>query len=128
MTVWRTTNPDARDFPVDMGFTNLCIAKTSNSEQKIATTKINRDGYEIRYKKRGNISSKEEWSNLTMRIRFCQAKKNVNLLWKEGRFITMFKPILQNPTPPQCHLKHRRLNGKTPAQTSPGGLGGLGGR
>ncbi|CAL2258584.1 unnamed protein product [Prunus armeniaca] len=40
MTVWRATNPDARDFPVDMGFTNLCIAKTSNSEQKIATTKI----------------------------------------------------------------------------------------
>ncbi|CAL2258591.1 unnamed protein product [Prunus armeniaca] len=50
MTVWRATNPDARDFPVDMGFTNLCIAKTSNSEQKIATTKINRDGYEIRFR------------------------------------------------------------------------------
>ncbi|CAL8130361.1 unnamed protein product [Prunus armeniaca] len=64
--VWRATNPDARDFPVDMGFTNLCIAKTSNSEQKIATTKM--DGYEIRYKKRGNISSKEERWNLTMRI------------------------------------------------------------
>ncbi|CAL8130367.1 unnamed protein product [Prunus armeniaca] len=66
MAVWRATNPDARDFPVDMGFTNLGIAKTSNSEQKIATTKM--DGYEIRYKKRGNISSKEERWNLTMRI------------------------------------------------------------
>ncbi|PQQ18631.1 hypothetical protein Pyn_18281 [Prunus yedoensis var. nudiflora] len=29
MTVWRATNPDARDFPVDMGFANLCIAKTN---------------------------------------------------------------------------------------------------
>ncbi|CAB4315758.1 unnamed protein product [Prunus armeniaca] len=57
MTVWRATNPDARDFPVDMGFANLCITKTSNSEQNIAT-KI--DEYEIRYKKRGNSSSKEE--------------------------------------------------------------------
>ncbi|CAL2224943.1 unnamed protein product [Prunus armeniaca] len=65
MTVWRATNPDARDFLVDMGFANLCITKTSNLEQKIATTKINRDGYEIRYKKRGNISSKEErFSNI----------------------------------------------------------------
>ncbi|CAB4292172.1 unnamed protein product [Prunus armeniaca] len=48
-----------------MGFANLCIAKTSNSEQKIATRKINRDEYEIRYKKRGNNLSKEErFSNI----------------------------------------------------------------
>ncbi|KAI5336904.1 hypothetical protein L3X38_016173 [Prunus dulcis] len=40
MTVWRATNPDARDFPVDMGFANLCIMKTGNSEQKIANYDI----------------------------------------------------------------------------------------
>ncbi|CAB4272132.1 unnamed protein product [Prunus armeniaca] len=34
--VWRATNPNARGFPVDMGFANLCIAKTTKKKCELA--------------------------------------------------------------------------------------------
>ncbi|CAB4261712.1 unnamed protein product [Prunus armeniaca] len=89
MTVWRATNPDARYFPVDMGFANLCIAKNIC----IACKYVRKSFGIIILKKQGRLRNKVQENRKHFFKRrevesnnenqTLPSKENVNLLWKE---------------------------------------------